>query len=117
MTFRETVEEKIDFVLLYIKCENYEEVRRKWKNNFSSEASIASERYERFKEIGSVADLQRPGRPCTSKNLTCTRRPCTCNLQHLKEAQALNKQGHRTSVIAGAYGLDMSKASDNRLLN
>ena len=60
MATRRSLEERIQIVLLYGKFENFSEIRRQWKHNFTSEApsvETISAIVKRFKETGSLADL------------------------------------------------------------
>jgi hypothetical protein len=108
MTSRRSLEEKIQIVILYVKFENCEEVRRQWKNYFDSNApdpKTIKHLYERFQQTGSVADLPRSGRPSTS-----------ATPERLEEVQFLIEQNPRTSVSAGAAALDIPRSSYHALL-
>lgn len=61
-----SLEEKIQIVLLYGKFENFHEIIRQWKNQFTTrpphEQTIRNV-VNKFKETGSVHDRERSGRP------------------------------------------------------
>ena len=63
---RRSVEEKIQIVLLNAKYGSFIDVRRQWKNHFATKPpcdETISNVVRKFKETGSVHDLERSGRP------------------------------------------------------
>lgn len=109
MNSRLLTKEKSDAVLLYAKFENAAQVRRQWKSNHTSQpptnATILS-LYNKFKETGSVHDLERSGPP-----------PSVVTEEKAEEVRNLLAATPYTSIRRGAAQIGISKSSYNRILN
>ena len=71
MASRLSIEERVQIILLHAKFENAEEVRRQWKNHFTTQPPNRETIYnlvKKFNDTGSVHDQQRSGRPITATN-------------------------------------------------
>lgn len=108
MSARRTTEERVAMVLMYAEFHNFEEVRRRWNNRFPTDpprADTIRAVFHRFCETGSVEDLNRTGRPCTSTGE-----------QKQEEAMELVSAEPSTSIISGAAALNVSTASYSRIM-
>lgn len=108
MAASRTLEERIQVVFLYAKFENYEEVRRQWKNHFSTPAphwDTLTAIVAKFRESGSVEDQPRSGRPITATST-----------EKLEEVKDLVEEQPQTSVRRGSLETGMSRTSYHRAL-
>lgn len=67
-----SLDERIQMVILYSKFENANEVLRQWKNYSDSPTPTRQKVlsvFNKFKESGSVQDIDRSGRPRTARSL------------------------------------------------
>ena len=105
MNSRLLTKEKSDAVLLYAKFENAAEVRRQWKSNHTSQSSTNAtilSLYNKFKETGSVHDLEWSGPP-----------PSVLTEEKAEEVRNLLAATPYTSIRRGAAQIGISKSSYN----
>lgn len=103
MATKLAIEERIRLVKLHAKFENSEEVRRQWKNFYSTDppsANTIRDIVRKFDETGSVYDRERSGRPRT-----------VVTEEAVQEVEEMLVEFPQTSVSEGALRMDMSESS------
>lgn len=108
MASRRSLEERVHIILQYAKFENFEEITRRWKDHFPT---VAPDRktmrllVDKFKETGSVNDLERPGRP---RSVT--------SQESIERVVEVLHEDPQTSVRRGSLAAGISRTSFHRAI-
>lgn len=106
MTSKLSIEERIQIVLLHAKFENFQEVRRQWKNHFTTpppQVKTIQKLVTKFKETGSVHDRERSGRARS-----------VVTKQLIKDVREKLEVNSNFSIRKAAIEMEISKTSFHR---